>query len=65
MEKEQLKAFVFASIISADNDEFEEDVKQEIVSRYDKDVEEHDWEYILEPIADKETREKLVKLLKE
>ena len=34
MSEESLKYFVFASIISADNDEFTEEVKQEIISRY-------------------------------
>lgn len=66
MNKESLKYFVFASIISAENDEFTEEVKQEIISRYSPDEkwEDHDWEYILEPIGDNEKIDKLVGILK-
>ena len=34
MEVEELKYFVYASIISADNDEFTEDQKQEVIRRF-------------------------------
>lgn len=66
MSEESLKYFVFASIISADNDEFSEDVKQEIISRYNSDEkwEDNDWEYVLEPIEDIEKRNRLISLLK-
>lgn len=66
MSEESLKYFVFASIISADNDEFTEEVKQEIISRYNPDEkwEDHDWRYILEPIEDKEKIGRLVNILK-
>lgn len=79
MSEESLKYFVFASIISADNDEFTEKVKQEIISRFDeqspdkaaKDAKEvssewnkMNWEYILEPIGDKEKIDRLVSILK-
>lgn len=79
MSEESLKYFVFASIISADNDEFTEEVKQEIISRFDeqssdktaKDAKEvsnkwneMNWEYILEPIWDKERINRLVGILK-
>ena len=40
---------MFASIISADNEAYTEDVKQEIISRYNKDN--PNWEYILEPLG--------------
>lgn len=79
MNEESLKCFVFASIISADNDEFTEEVKQEIISRFNessqdkaaKDTKEvsnawdgMNWEYILEPIGDKEKIDRLVNILK-
>ena len=66
MSEESLKYFVFASIISADNDEFIEEVKQEILSRYNPDEkwEDHNWEYILEPIGDSDKIDKLVSILK-
>ena len=79
MNEESLKYFIFASIISADNDEFTEEVKQEIISRFDeqspskadKDEKEvsnewnkMNWEYILEPIGDKEKIDRLVGILK-
>lgn len=66
MSEQSLKYFVFASIISADNDEFTEEVKQEILNRYNPDDkwEDHNWEYILEPIKDSNKIDKLVSILK-
>jgi len=65
MEKEELKYFMYASIISADNDEFTEDQKQEVIRRYGLEEEvpfdDKDWEFILEPV-DKDN--KLLKLFK-
>ena len=65
MENDSLKYFVFASIISADNDEFTEEVKQEIIRRYNPDEkwEDHDWRHILEPIKDSNKIDKLVSIL--
>ena len=65
MDNDSLKYFVFASIISADNDEFTEEVKQEIISRYNPDEkwEDHDWRHILEPIKDSNKIDKLVSIL--
>ena len=65
MDNDSLRYFVFASIISADNDEFTEEVKQEILSRYNPDDkwEDHNWEYILEPIKDSNKIDKLVSIL--
>lgn len=60
MTKEELKIFVFASIISADNDEFTEEQKQEVISRNDERP--GDWEYIFENLPKKE---KLIKLFTE
>lgn len=66
MDRKELKYFIFGSIISADNDEFDEDTKQAIIARFDREnnFDDVDWEYVLEPIKDKETRYKLIKLLK-
>ena len=62
---EELRCFLFASIISADNDEFTEDQKQEVIRRFDleEDIpfDDKDWEFILEPV-DKDN--KLLKLFK-
>lgn len=63
MEKSELKNFIYVSLISADNDELEEDVKQEIMSRYNINSEEQDWKYVLEPIKDEQSRNKLIELL--
>lgn len=53
MDEKQIKNFVFASIISADNDKYKEEDKQEVMYRYEleKDQDEPDWEFILEPIG--------------
>ena len=48
---EMLKSMLFASIISADNDEFSEDTKQEILDRYNKYKDDDVWEYILSPLS--------------
>jgi hypothetical protein len=59
----ELKNFVYVSIISADNDEFglTEDDKQEIIRRYDL---EESWDNILEPIKDEKQREMLIDFFK-
>jgi hypothetical protein len=65
------KYFAFASIISAENDSLTEDVKQDIMSRYSKQRSEnkawndYDWEYILDPMGDKEKIQRLAKILKD
>lgn len=66
MDENSIKYFVFGSIISAENDEFTEEVKQEIIGRYnpEEDWNNHDWEYILEPIGDKKKIERLIRILK-
>lgn len=53
MELEEMKNFIFASIISADNDEFTEDTKQEVMYRYEleKTGDKIDWEFVLEPLG--------------
>lgn len=64
----QLMYIVFASIISADNDQFDEDTKQAIMSKYDAERKDEpsvlDWDKILEPIKDVELRDKYINLLK-
>ena len=59
----ELKNFVYVSIISADNDEFglTEDEKQEIMHRYDLEM---GWDSILEPIKDERQREMLIDFFK-
>lgn len=59
----ELKNYVYISIISADNDEFglTEDDKQEIIRRYDL---EESWDNILEPIKDEKQREMLIDFFK-
>lgn len=63
MTMNELKNFVYVSIISADNDEFglTEDDKQEIIRRYDL---EESWDNILEPIKDEKQREMLIDFFK-
>lgn len=66
---EMLKSLLFASIISADNDEFTEEVKQEVIKRHKE--EDHygsmissqiNWEYVLEPLG--EAAKGAVKIMK-
>lgn len=63
MDKESLKIFVFTSLISADNDAYAEEVKQEILCRYNKDRDNPDWKWVLEPLG--EDADKYVQLLKD
>ena len=53
MINEEIKYFTLASIISAENDKYTEDQKQEVIYRYEleKDQDKPDWEFILEPIG--------------
>lgn len=61
MGPEEIKQFVLGSIISADNDEFTEEQKQEVIRRYELEKGQSDlnWEFILEPV---DTTGKLLKL---
>ena len=61
---EQLRNYIYACIISADNDEFglSEDDKQEIMQRYKLGS---TWEYTLEPIKDEKKRKQLVEFFRE
>ena len=58
---DEIKLMVYVSIISADNEAFEEDLKQEIIKRYHEKP--MDWEYIYEPLGD--DGKKLLELYKE
>lgn len=55
MEQEinDIKYLVYASLISADNDKYPEDAKQESMYRYklEKDNDEIDWAFVLEPFG--------------
>lgn len=61
---------VFVSLISADNDKYEEEVKQEVIDRHKKASSNHedptdsniDWEYVFEPLG--KDAEKYTKLMK-
>ena len=50
MELEELKTYLYVSIISADNEEFTEEQKQEVISRYELTKDDPDWRFILEPV---------------
>ena len=56
---ELLKNFIYISIISADNDEYTEETKQEVIRRY-HEADMKDWSYILEPIKDEKQRKTLI-----
>lgn len=63
MTNEELRNYIYVSIISADNDELSEDEKQQILNRYK--VNPGDWAYILEPIKDERQRQSLIEILNE
>lgn len=56
---DELRNYMYVSIISADNDEFglSEEDKQEIIQRHKLGS---TWEYTLEPIKDKKIRKNLI-----
>jgi hypothetical protein len=65
-----LKNLVFVSVISADNDKYSEEVKQEIISRHEiakKDYKNPtdsriDWEYVFAPLNEDASR--YIKIMK-
>lgn len=63
-ELEELRNYVYVSIISADNDEFglSEEDKQEIIQRRKLGS---TWEYTLEPIKDEKKRKTLINFFEE
>lgn len=52
--KNDVKSLVLASIISADNERFTEEQKQEVITRFNESrkTNKYDWNYILEPVDD-------------
>lgn len=58
---QMLKNLVFVSLISADNDKYPEEVKQEIMKR--REERPGVWEYIFEPLG--EDADKFIKLMYE
>lgn len=58
-----LKCLVFTGLISADNDEYPEELKQEILHRYGvyEDFKDKNWDYILDPLG--KDKEKYMKIL--
>lgn len=48
----ELQCFIYASIISADNDLYPEEVKQKVIKRFSKDRDNPDWEYVFEPLGE-------------
>lgn len=61
---DELRNYIYVSIISADNDEFglSEEDKQEIIQRHKLGS---TWEYTLEPIKDKKIRKNLIDFFNE
>lgn len=59
--KNDVKALVLASMISADNDNYTEEQKQEVIARFNeaRKTNKYDWNYILEPVDDTGELEKL------
>lgn len=64
-----LKSLLFGTIISADNDEFTEEVKQEVIKRHKEEdhygsiiSDQIDWDYVLEPLG--EAAKGAVKIMK-
>lgn len=53
MSKDEMKNLLYVSIISADNNYYTEDAKQEVISRQKKEETKGkgiDWRYVLEPV---------------
>lgn len=63
MERNGIKYIVLASIISADNDKYTEDIKQEVLSRMKYgDIDKLDLNWVLDPLP-KVDKEKYIELL--
>lgn len=62
----ETQCIIYACLISADNDEYTEEQKQESMRRYklEKDNKSPDWAYILEPFEDENSINKLADLFK-
>ena len=66
MEKEitDIQAMVYACLISADNDNYTEEQKQESMRRFELTKDDPDWEFILEPFESDKAVNKLIDLFK-
>ena len=63
MERNGIKYIVLASIISADNDKYTEDIKQEVLSRMKYgNIDKLDLNWVLDPLP-KADKEKYIELL--
>lgn len=60
---DELKNLLYVSIISADNDEFTEEQKQDVIRRYNVLGDEKDWDFIFEPLG--EIGQDMAKLFKD
>lgn len=47
-----LQRYIYSCIISADNDDYTEEQKQEVMRRYKLTEDNPDWEFILQPVDD-------------
>lgn len=65
-----IRALIYGTLISADNLDYTEEQKQESMRRYglatagEKDWDNLDWEYILEPFESPNSKNKLIDLFK-
>lgn len=57
-----MQCYLFASIISADNERYTEEAKQEVISRQKEKP--YDWGYVLQPLG-KDECDKLTELFEE
>lgn len=55
-EMQELKIFLYASLIGAENEKLSEDIKQEMMRRYEEcrkdNIDDVDWKYVLEPMGE-------------
>lgn len=69
-EQNNIRALIYGTLISADNLDYTEEQKQESMRRYglatagEKDWDNLDWEYILEPFESQNSKNKLIDLFK-
>lgn len=59
-----VQCLILGSIISADNDRYTEEQKQEVISRYNtaKESKDYNWKYILEPVDNTDKLSQLFEL---
>lgn len=65
-----IRALIYGTLISADNDNYTEEQKQESIRRYElsksavKEGEDLDWNFILEPFEDPNNKNKISDLFR-